>query len=88
MLPFAESVYNWEWRFQKDDAPLNTSTATNEFFMGRAVLDMEWSESSTNFNPAGNIWGTPARLVYKDFWQFDTWKIFAKLLKLCVPYRL
>ena len=46
MIPFGESAYNGEWRFQQDNTIMHNSSLSNEFFMDMVVIILDWPECS------------------------------------------
>ena len=55
MIPFGESAYNWEWRFQQDNASVHTSGHKNQFFVDMDVNVLDWPECSSDMKPIENL---------------------------------
>ena len=54
-IPFGESTYTGEWRFQQDNASMHTSSLTNEFFMYMVVKVLDWPVCSPDLNPINSL---------------------------------
>lgn len=90
LLKFAALNHGIDWSFQQDNAPVNVSQLTNDWFCDKNISNIDWPVKYPDLNAIENIWGILARRLYSSGKQYtvipslkaaiqDEWK---KLLTL------
>ncbi|GBM01230.1 Transposable element Tc3 transposase, partial [Araneus ventricosus] len=70
LMPFAENIGGGNWEYQHDNAPIHTSSATNNYLNSKNVTVLEWPPMSPELNPIENVWCIMSRKVYENVGQF------------------
>jgi len=72
LLPFGRRIGGKNWVLQQDNAPIDTSNASKEWFARNNITLIDWPSISPDLNPIENLWGTLVRAVYANGKQYES----------------
>lgn len=70
------------WIFQQDNASINASRHTNQWFSEKKVNVLLWPSKSSDLNPIEKFWGILVRRVYANGRQFQSKQELKDAIKL------
>ncbi|GBN06503.1 Transposable element Tc3 transposase [Araneus ventricosus] len=70
LMQFAGNIGGRNWKYQYDNAPSHTSSATKNCLNSKNVTVLEWLPMSPDLNPFENVWGFMSGKVYENGGQF------------------
>ncbi|GBL99904.1 hypothetical protein AVEN_19410-1 [Araneus ventricosus] len=66
LMPFAGNIGGRNWKYQHDNAPIHTSSATKYYLNSKNATVIEWPPMSPDLNPIENVWGIMSPNVYEN----------------------
>lgn len=74
LIDYAGELYEDNWTFQQDNAPIHNARHTKEFLRSHNIPVLDWPALSPDLNPIEDLWGILSRNVYSKSKQYSTLK--------------